>query len=84
MNASFVELLRKVQALPPGDKIDLAMALLEQARASMMPEPARAKWANLRGCYAYPMFGEEAQLAISRMRDEWSERESSWRSHRED
>jgi hypothetical protein len=84
MNASLVELLRQAQALSPGDKIDLAMALLEQARASISPGPTRSKWADLRGSIAYPMFGEDAQLAIKRMREEWDERESTWRSHRED
>jgi hypothetical protein len=84
MNASLVEFLKQVEALSPGDKIDLAMALLEQARASIPPVPVRAKWADVRGSLAYPSFGEDAQASINRMRDEWDERESTWRSRRED
>lgn len=80
MDASLGELLKQAQALTPGDKIDLAMALLEQARVSITRGPALVKWADIRGSIPYPMFGEDAQLAINRMRDEWNDRESTWRA----
>ena len=71
MDASLVEILRQAQALSPVDKIDLAMALLAQARGSIVRGPAPARWADMRGSIPYPMFGDDGQSAINRMRDEW-------------
>jgi hypothetical protein len=80
MGALLIEIFRQAQALSPTDKIDLAIALLEQARASITRGPAQAKWADIRGSMPYPMFGDDAQAAINRMRDEWNEHEAILRS----
>ncbi len=83
MSTLLSDLMKQAQALSPGEKIDLALALLEQTRAEVQTGKSNLKWGDIHGSYAYPMFGEEAQSAIDRLRDEWEEREKSWDSPHE-
>ncbi len=83
MNASVLDVLKQAQTLSPDDKLDLVMALLKEIRASTPHASPKPKWATIRGSVRYPVMGEDAQVAVNRMRDEWDARETSLRNHHE-
>jgi hypothetical protein len=52
------------------------MALLQRTRnvvEAVDTPKQQLDWSDLRGIYQSPMLGEDAQLAINRLREEWDD-----------
>jgi len=78
MSTAVLKIIKQTENLSLNETLELVMALLQRTRNTMdAPNPPRT-WEDIRGRYSYPMFGEDAQIAISRLREEWDEREKSW------
>lgn len=64
--------------LSADEKLRLATFLIEQARATPNQETIEVNWTDIMGTMPYPMVGEDAQVWVSKMRDQWEEREDQW------
>lgn len=64
--------------LSADEKLQLATFLIETARSTSTHNHSEIKWIDIMGAVPYPMMGEDAQLWVSKMRDEWEEREKQW------
>ena len=78
MSTAVIELVKQAENLSPAETLELVMALLQRTRNVVDTSKSPLKWSDIRGIYPYPMFGEDAQIAIHRMREEWDEREKQW------
>lgn len=65
--------------LSADEKLRLATFLIEQARSTPTQEKTEVNWSDIMGALPYPMVDEDAQVWVSKMRDEWEEREDQWR-----
>jgi hypothetical protein len=65
--------------LSSDEKLQLATFLIEQARSIPNQEKSDINWSDIMGALPYPMVGEDAQVWVSNMREEWEEREEQWR-----
>jgi hypothetical protein len=67
------ELIEKTDLLTPEEKLRLIVDLAEKVRMAAISESkSRRKWSDLTGMLAYPACGEDAQIHISRSRQESS------------
>jgi len=78
MSTAVIELVKQASGLSTAEKLELAMAMLEQTRATIEPQKSLLKWRDIRGIYPNLLDGEDAQAWVNRMRDEWDEREKQW------
>ncbi len=78
MSMAVIELVKQAKSLSPAETLELVMALLQRTRNVVENPKSALKWADIRGIYPYPMFGEDAQLVINRLRAEWDDRERLW------
>ena len=74
MSVQLLENLKKqAESLPVQEQLQLAAYLLEQASKVHVPAPERPKWSEIRGLFAHPLTGEDAQAWVSRTRRESDE-----------
>ncbi|MBI1802310.1 MAG: hypothetical protein HY259_05710 [Chloroflexi bacterium] len=74
------QIMKEIETLSPDEQLRLAEVLLEKARQHAPASPPRRKWSEIRGIAAPSLFGEDAQVYISRTRREADEqRERQWR-----
>jgi hypothetical protein len=79
MNPALLELARQAEQLSIGDQIELAMWLMQNARAALETDPTRYSWLDVAGIAPYPLAGEDAQAWVSRNREESDrDREQQW------
>jgi hypothetical protein len=74
MSPTVVELAKQAESLSASEQIELAMRLLQQVHAKASQDRDIPQWSDVRGMYAYPVIGEDAQDWVNRLRDEWDER----------
>lgn len=70
-------ILREAEQLPPDEQLELIERLIARLRLRPKPGEKRPRWEDLAGTAPYPLCGEDAQDYISKMRDEWEEREKN-------
>ncbi|MFW6162541.1 MAG: hypothetical protein ACODAJ_07200 [Planctomycetota bacterium] len=70
-------ILREAEQLPPDEQLELIERLAARLRTRPEPGKKRPRWEDLAGTAPYPLCGEDAQEYISKMRDEWEEREKN-------
>lgn len=73
----YQRILREAKHLPPDDQRKLIEQLEARLRARQETGKKRPRWEDLAGTAPYPLCGEDAQEYISKMRDEWEEREKN-------
>ncbi len=71
----YTQVLRDAEHLSPEEQRELVEALLQRLRVRELPDGEAPRIEDLAGTAPYPLCGEDAQEYISRMRDEWDERE---------
>jgi hypothetical protein len=69
--------LREAEALTPDDQRRLVQDISDRLRTRPEPGRKRPRLEDLAGMAPYPLCGEDAQKYISKMRDEWEEREKN-------
>ena len=77
MSASVIALVKQVETLSAAETLELIMALLQRTRnvvEAVDTPKQQLDWSDLRGIYQSPMLGEDAQLAVNRLREEWDDR----------
>ncbi|MGB6064351.1 MAG: hypothetical protein WBG50_06060 [Desulfomonilaceae bacterium] len=68
------ELIEKTRLLTPEEQLRLIVDLAEEVRmTAIRGAKPRRKWSDLRGLLSYPACGEDAQVCISRSRQESDE-----------
>ena len=69
------QLTRQSERLTKDEQLALAMHLIERARQEMpaLPNPQHRKWREIRGLFAYPLAGEDAQSWVTHTRREGDE-----------
>jgi hypothetical protein len=73
------KLIRQTESLTVDERLQLAIHLLKQARKTGSSPLPHRKWSDVRGLAASPMAGEDAQIWVSRGRQEAdSHREAQW------
>lgn len=78
MSAQDLErVLRQAEALTPDEQRTLIDQLASRLGAREQSAGKRPRWEDYEGTAPYPLCGEDAQQYISRMRDEWEEREKN-------
>jgi hypothetical protein len=70
-------ILREAEQLPPDEQLELIERLAARLRTRPEPGKKRPRWEDFAGVAPYPLCGEDAQEYISKMRDEWEEREKN-------
>jgi hypothetical protein len=70
------DLVRQAETLSADEKLQLAAALIEQARQGTKDTLSAGKWRELRGRVAAPALGEDAQAWVTRTRQEGAQRET--------
>jgi hypothetical protein len=79
MSTEILELARQAEQLTISEQIELAMWLMQNARASIDMDAARYSWTEVAGIAPYPLVGEDAQMWVSQSREESDrEREQQW------
>jgi|GEM_PF-579284 len=82
MSTTMLEIIKQADGLSVSDQIELAVCLMElaKARVTQLNSPAQTqhKWREIRGRYAGLLNGEDAQVWVNRLREEWDEREAQW------
>lgn len=73
----YQRILRQAKHLSPDDQRKLIEQLEARLRARQETGKKRPRWEDLAGTAPYPLCGEDAQEYISKMRDEWEEREKN-------
>lgn len=79
MSPNVLEIVRMADVLTADERLELLIALLERTRLAPTEASSRRQLTELAGLYSQPMFGEDAQQAVNRLRDEWDAREADWR-----
>ena len=69
--------LRDAETLTPEQQLQLIERLAARLRARHQTGGKRPRLEDLAGTAPYPLCGEDAQEYISKMRDEWEEREKN-------
>jgi hypothetical protein len=73
------EILRQAEPLSADEQLTLAALLIEQARKKASAPIERRKWLDVVGAAPYPLTGEDAQVWVTRTRQEGDdERERQW------
>ena len=76
MSAQDLErVIRQAEELTSDEQRTLVARLAARLRAREESVEKRPRWEDYEGTAPYPLCGEDAQQYISRMRDEWEERE---------
>lgn len=70
------QLLKNANELPPSERLLLASRLIQGVRNELPGGKSPYKWNDAAGLLPYPAFGEDAQAAISRSRQEEDVRRS--------
>ena len=70
------DLVRRAATLTADEKLQLAAALIEQARQGKLSTAPSVKWRDLRARLAEPALGEDAQAWVTRTRQEGAQRET--------
>ncbi len=73
--ADYQRILRETERLSPDEQRRLAEEVAARLRRNAAPSEERPRLEDLGGTAPYPLCGEDATKYISRMRDEWEERE---------
>jgi len=63
-------LLQQAKTLPPDEMLELATQLIHRAKQRFPATKSRRKWSELAGVATYPLVGEDAQVWVSRERQE--------------
>lgn len=63
-------LLQQAETLPPDEMLELASQLIHRAKQRFSTTQSRRKWSELAGAAPYPLVGEDAQVWVSRERQE--------------
>ena len=74
--------LREAEALAPDDQRRLIQDISDRLRSAPKKGKKPLRWEDLAGSAPYPLCGEDAQKYISKMRDEWEEREKNLREEK--
>ena len=73
------EILRQAEPLSADEQLALAALLIEQARKKASAPIERRNWLDVVGAAPYPLTGEDAQVWVTRTRQEGDdERERQW------
>jgi hypothetical protein len=67
------DLVRQAETLSADEKLQLAAALIEQARQGAKDAASEVRWSDLRARVAAPALGEDAQAWVTRTRQEGSQ-----------
>ena len=82
MSTMLLELVKQAEQLPISEQIELAMRLMQNARAALDEDSPRYSWVEVAGTAPYPLAGEDAQTWVTRTREESDrERETHRPSH---
>ncbi len=74
-----LEIVRQAEALPLEEQLYLITLLAEKAQQAYRPAVPRRRWREICGAAPYPLMGEDAQVWVSRTRQEDDEaRERRW------
>ena len=73
--ADYERILRETGELTHDQQKRLVAEITERLRAREPSGKKPLRWEDLAGTAPYPLCGEDATKYISRMRDEWEERE---------
>jgi len=73
----YEQVVRQAEQLTQQQQLELIEHLAARLRAEQEAGGKRPRWEDLAGTAPYPLCGEDAQEYISRMRDEWEEREKN-------
>jgi hypothetical protein len=80
MTVKVKEILRQAEPLSADEQLALAALLIEQARKKASAPIERRNWLDVVGAAPYPLTGEDAQVWVTRTRQEGDdERERQWR-----
>jgi hypothetical protein len=80
MTVKVKEILRQAEPLSADEQLALAALLIEQARKKASAPIERRNWLDLVVAAPYPLTGEDAQVWVTRTRQESDdERERQWR-----
>jgi hypothetical protein len=71
----YARVLREAEHLSPDEQRELVEALLKRLQAQEPTDGDVPRFEDLAGTAPYPLCGEDAQKYVSRMREEWDERE---------
>lgn len=74
------QLIKQADTLSPDEQLRLAAYLVERARQTCAS--TRRKWHQIRGLARTSLFGEDAQIYISRIRREADEHRTSVLKHK--
>lgn len=67
---SLEEVIKKAEALTAEEQLRLIIHLAENVRQAQQASEPRRKWREIRGVLSSPALGEDAQVWISRLREE--------------
>lgn len=67
-------IMNETNKLDVDQQLRLAAYLIERARTAASAQAPQRRWCDLRGLYAYPALGEDAQVWVSRTRSEGDDR----------
>ena len=70
---SFQTLLQQTATFTPSEKLQLIAHLANSLHQTQPESTPRLTWSEIRGAAPYPLFGEDAQTAIARSRQEAAE-----------
>lgn len=63
-------LSQQAKTLPPEEMLELASQLIHRAKQRFPTTQSRRKWSDLAGAAPYPLVEEDAQVWVSRERQE--------------
>ena len=70
MSTTILELVKQAEQLSISEQIELAMRLMQNARAAIDMDATRYSWIEVAGTAPYPLAGEDAQTWVTRTREE--------------
>jgi len=74
-----LEIVKQAEALPLEEQLYLITLLAEKAQQAYRPTRPRRRWREICGAAPYPLMGEDAQIWVSRARQEDDQaRERYW------
>ena len=73
----YERILRETDGLTPDEQRRLIQDVRDRLRERERSGEKPLRWEDFAGSAPYPLCGEDAQEHISRMRDEWEEREKN-------
>ncbi len=69
MSTAVLDIIRQAERLSLAEQLELIEYLAQRSRMQAEKRPMR-KWSELAGVLDQPLYGEDAQTHISKMRDE--------------